>query len=289
MIEALGVTGPPMSWPEQFEYRYLLSIDGNGATCSRVSIALASNSALVKYASNFLLYFFKGMTHGREFFEVQSDQDVLTLLEVSDQQPELVKDVADGGAKFASAYLSRISTMYYLDRLMRHYFSALGAELQSTTHAASFLIDALGVFDNGKLLRGGLNGWLGGRGTRAPPLRGFKLEAGPELSPEDLGYQGVLSDGSRTPRHRAGEMCGPSQGSAALSGVIIHLDGVAAEAFQLSYELAFEDGASVGPVPAGEVAASESGSRIVGLQLTVSERPPPVDRKRKGLRLFGRN
>ena len=44
LIRALGVTGVPLSWREQFGYKYLLSMDGNGATCSRVAIALKSQS-----------------------------------------------------------------------------------------------------------------------------------------------------------------------------------------------------------------------------------------------------
>jgi len=36
LIENLGITGRRRSWHEQFGSRYLISIDGNGATCSRV-------------------------------------------------------------------------------------------------------------------------------------------------------------------------------------------------------------------------------------------------------------
>jgi hypothetical protein len=36
-----------ISWDEQLESRFLLSMDGNGAACSRVLVALASNSVLV--------------------------------------------------------------------------------------------------------------------------------------------------------------------------------------------------------------------------------------------------
>ena len=64
MVRALGVTGSPASWKDQFSYRYLLSMDGNGATCSRVAIALKSRSVLIKYASDFQLFYFDGLVPG---------------------------------------------------------------------------------------------------------------------------------------------------------------------------------------------------------------------------------
>ena len=50
MLESLPFCRKPrMAWKEQLQAKFLLSIDGNGATCSRVVIALASNSVLLKY------------------------------------------------------------------------------------------------------------------------------------------------------------------------------------------------------------------------------------------------
>ena len=51
---------PVLDWKEQLQRRFILSIDGNGATCSRVVIALLSNSVLLKYDSDNIMYYFEG-------------------------------------------------------------------------------------------------------------------------------------------------------------------------------------------------------------------------------------
>ncbi len=86
-IRALEVGGEGVSWSDQLGFRYLISIDGNGATCSRVAIGLHSRSALLKYDSPFRLYYFEGLTPDREFVPIAADQDVLSFLAAERTQP----------------------------------------------------------------------------------------------------------------------------------------------------------------------------------------------------------
>ncbi len=39
-----------LDWPAQFKHRFLLSLDGNGAACSRIAIALKSNCVPIKFS-----------------------------------------------------------------------------------------------------------------------------------------------------------------------------------------------------------------------------------------------
>ena len=73
LLRSLDVgVGERMSWPEQLKYRFLLSMDGNGATCLRVAAGLASNSVLVKYESRHQLYYFSGLQPWAHFLPVTS-------------------------------------------------------------------------------------------------------------------------------------------------------------------------------------------------------------------------
>jgi hypothetical protein len=51
----------PIEWSDQLKRRFILSIDGNGATCSRVVRTLASNSVLIKMNSPHQLFYFAGL------------------------------------------------------------------------------------------------------------------------------------------------------------------------------------------------------------------------------------
>ena len=78
--KALGLGELFVSWPDQMRYRHLISIDGNGATCSRVAIALHSNSTLLKYESEYELFYFKGLKPWVHFIPITADIDVETAV-----------------------------------------------------------------------------------------------------------------------------------------------------------------------------------------------------------------
>ena len=271
-ITDLGVTGPRMDWSDQFEYRYILSMDGNGATCSRVAIALASNSVLVKYTSDFMLFFFRGLQDGVHLFSVVDDPAVDDLLLQGRAYPDKMVAAALGGKVFARTYLTRIAVMYYTDRLLRGYISLTGVSDSSPQGDSPFLVDTIGDFEDGRRRRAIFNDWLGVQGASSTPLRSFKLELGPQIEAADVSYQGILSDGSTMAPCRAQEFCGGSDHGAGLIGVIIHLGGAAAEAYELSYELGVRDGSRSGLVGAGERCLSASGSRLVAMNVKMSKR-----------------
>ena len=66
----------PLSWSEQLMYKALLSIDGNGATCSRVVLALKSQSVLLKYQSKSILYYHAGLIPWKHFIPVCDAADL---------------------------------------------------------------------------------------------------------------------------------------------------------------------------------------------------------------------
>jgi hypothetical protein len=112
---------PPMSWREQLRHRFLISMDGNGATCSRVVIALKSNSALIKYRSDYSLYYFPAMVAGRDYIDTASDRDVTDTVDAERASPGHFKAVAVAGQALAARYLNKASVLDYTGALLREY------------------------------------------------------------------------------------------------------------------------------------------------------------------------
>lgn len=126
LIAALDLGQQRRGWAEQLSYRYLLSMDGNGATCSRVARSLVSNGVLVKYASPHELFYFRGLQAWRHYLPVRRDEDVLTILAQSDAARERDHAIARRSAAFARDHLSREACGRYTAALLRRYFEWIG-------------------------------------------------------------------------------------------------------------------------------------------------------------------
>jgi len=126
LIANLGITGRRRSWQEQFGSRYLISIDGNGATCSRVAIALRSQSALVKYNSAHILYYFHGLRPWVHYIPMRLDTQLIELVENADATFDRDKRIAAQGRDFAERYLNRAAIDRYFTDVVRRYMTAFG-------------------------------------------------------------------------------------------------------------------------------------------------------------------
>lgn len=112
---------PRLTWQEQFQRRFLLSIDGNGATCSRVAIALASQCVLMKYDSDFSLYYFRAMQPYRHYLPVRTEADVLAHLDEEVKRPGRFAAIARAGTALARRYLTRRRIEEYMALLIEEY------------------------------------------------------------------------------------------------------------------------------------------------------------------------
>jgi hypothetical protein len=116
---------PRLPWPQQFRSRFVISMDGNGATCSRVVIALQSNSVLLKYDSDHVLYYFGGLQPWLHYVPVAADADVDKILDLEVRDPALFEQIATAGRRFARTYLNRPATQRYTAMLLQLYAAAL--------------------------------------------------------------------------------------------------------------------------------------------------------------------
>jgi hypothetical protein len=124
ILREMGFGGSAVSWQDQLSRKFLLSMDGNGATCSRVALGLKSNSVLLKYNSNSMLYYFSGLQPWRHFIPIRNDEDVLDIVSAEIRQGGLFEEVASEGQKFYEECLRREPSFDYAAELLEGYYAS---------------------------------------------------------------------------------------------------------------------------------------------------------------------
>ena len=122
-IRELGFGGGEYDWAYQFRYKFMISMDGNGATCARVALGLKGRSVLLKYDSPHELYYFSGLTPWLHYIPIESDQQVVDIVRLEAAQPGRFRYVSEESRRFYSRYLTRPAVMTYASRLIEMYFS----------------------------------------------------------------------------------------------------------------------------------------------------------------------
>lgn len=263
-IESLGVQGRKWSFDEQLERKFLLSIDGNGATCSRVVIGLVSNSVLMKYNSPHHLFYFKGLQPWKHFIPLRDDQDVLDYLSEHSLQEGLYTDIARSSRAFALRYLSRIHVLRYTAELLRDYIALFG--VPGDPDGPSLLLDSYIRRVNGDLSWSPLF-----EGTEpepaSPAICGFGIVPDSRIDAEDVQYRTIDGNGVPSSIVSAPNYCGAD---GPIFGFQIMLRGEAARGYRLYYEARLMDGSVTTLLEAGEPV--HSASPIVGLKLHMEQR-----------------
>jgi hypothetical protein len=113
-----------VSWEEQLRHRFLIVMDGNGATCSRLVKGLMSNSVVVKFDSPHELYYFSALEPGRDYLLIEKEADLERILEREATHPGSFNETAQHGQQFAKKYLTMTSVMDYTALLLKS-FAAL--------------------------------------------------------------------------------------------------------------------------------------------------------------------
>jgi hypothetical protein len=110
--------GDKVSWPDQFKHKFLLSIDGNGATCSRVVVAMKSNSILMKYNSPWKLYYFDYIKPFIHYLPISDHGDVGALIDRERRSPGYWSGVSSAAGEFAHRFLGRDEVEFYMASLL---------------------------------------------------------------------------------------------------------------------------------------------------------------------------
>lgn len=111
----------PVQWEKQLRHRFIISMDGNGAACSRLVKGMRSNSAVVKFDSQYELYYFSALKPGFDHLVAKTEADLQHIVDQELCKPGIFKPVALAGQQFAAKYLSVRSVMDYTARLLAAY------------------------------------------------------------------------------------------------------------------------------------------------------------------------
>lgn len=116
-----GYFGSLISWEEQLKFAFLLSVDGNGATCSRVVNSLRSRSVLLKMASHYSLYYFRGLRAWEHYIPVDCAEDVEDVIELYKNGSLDVEPILDEANLFFQNFLVKEQVQYYTASILEKY------------------------------------------------------------------------------------------------------------------------------------------------------------------------
>ena len=267
--------GDRLSYADQFKHKFIISMDGFGATCSRIPITLNSNSVLLKYNSPHQLYYFSGMLPWFHYIPIAVDEDVNDVIRLEEQQPGKFAAIARQGKKFAETYLTRLQSMKYTAWLLRAYANSFarvpGGTRSLPLRDASFgtvAADADASRPSVDVLahiafRGDTwyppNVWIG-EDRNNSVIEGFALEPCNAVRPSELAYEFVTSDGSLSRTFQGGEFCGSRGKHAPIFGLAVRTTGEIARDWECAYSARFADGTEVGPFRQGAACQATNGA-----------------------------
>jgi len=278
-LRAMGFGGERIPWRDQFAHKFIISIDGNGATCSRVVIALRSHSTLLKYDSPHVLHYFSALIPWLHYVPISSDDDVQLVIDIERRSPGTFEFIAEAGRRFADTYLTRYRTMQYTAWLFQAYSASFapspdeGEPIRRTpTIRPPAAAGPNGIFEVMAHVqnRGDVwyapDSWIGEYGNQTW-IEGFAVEPGPDIAPSDIEYQAVLSNGTLSEVANGGEFCGSRDKSAPILGFRLLVRPPMSEPREWSYLGQFTDGSVVGPVPQGDICRSTTGAPLEAFRL----------------------
>lgn len=230
-----------LSWDEQLRHRYIWSVDGNGATCSRVVNTLRSQSVLLKMRSDNLLYYFKGLEAWKHYVPVSGIEDVERVLAHDSRlNTGAIRHEAN---EFFQSMLSFDPVHAYGAGLIRRYATGISGRMMPATQAPApaltigatvhiaFVGDRTAVASE----------WVGDLAGRQP-IEGVQFAIGPLPSSETLAYRARLQSGAWTEWAHPGTYCGTRGQATSLTGLEMRLVEGLTGRFRLRVEVAFADG-----------------------------------------------
>jgi Glycosyl transferase family 90/Methyltransferase domain len=311
ILEEAGFGGKPLPWEEQFSHKFLISMDGNGATCSRVVIALKSNCVLLKYESPHSLYYFPSLQPWVHYIPIHTDDDVLWVIEAERRQPGLFKHIAKAGSEFAETYLTESGTMEYTASVLKLYDSCFSdrspvstprpprASIEdASTDAppqegplARVMVHMAGAGDAPATAEPGADdsaplvfvceGHFENLGDDRATGGEWLGRAGSNRPvegfmlrgvPAGVSYQAISQDGTATDPAHDGEFCGTRGLHQPVYGFRINLDGDVAARLECHSFATFVDGSKVGPVPDGHNCQADTLAPLESMRIELRSR-----------------
>ncbi len=107
-----------VDWHHQLLSRFIFSMDGNGATCSRVFRTLRSRSVLLKLGSPHQLFYFSGMIPWRHFIPVRDADDLDRLADEVTRADFPADAIADAANDFCTESLNPEALLQFTGQVL---------------------------------------------------------------------------------------------------------------------------------------------------------------------------
>ncbi|UMY16506.1 hypothetical protein MMB17_17655 [Methylobacterium organophilum] len=123
-LAAMGFgTNKKIALQEQLANKFIISMDGNGATCARIVNSLKSNSVLMKYKSNSMLFYFSALHAWEHYIPIDNDSDVVEYLTIESKAPGYFSYITQNANRFYNDYLTKQHIYEYTRCALRLYES----------------------------------------------------------------------------------------------------------------------------------------------------------------------
>jgi hypothetical protein len=261
---------PRMTWAEQLQYRFILSMDGNGATCSRVVIVLLSNSVLMKYNSDDVLFYFGGLQPWLHYIPLASDEDVERIIDIERRQPEQFEQMAVSGQLFARKYLNKAAVYHYTAMLLRLYSECFVTEGVVRPQSGE-LCEVIAHIENEGDCRSGPDGWVGVRHSGVA-VEGFTIIITDTIF-AGVSYQTATEAGEFSAASVPGQYCGTRGKRQPIFGFRLSISAMFAASFDVVYEAYFRDGSYSGPLRPPMICRGVENAPLEALRISVIRKP----------------
>ena len=282
LIRSLGICGELTPFQQQLQNKFIISIDGNGATCSRVALSLKSNSVLLKYDSPYVLYYFDRMLPWIHYIPIEKDADIQNILRVEQHIPGYFRSVAHQGAEFFEKFVSLPNVLQYTSELISMYaniFSQCGRFLDfdsldsDRVHKHAGPQDPLDLDPILHVQNVGdvyivEQGWVGLRGGHRA-IEGFALRPSDDYLRSNLEYSSFQADLNQTEWSRAGNFCGTRGKNSPIHGISIRIVGPLAHLYDCSYMATCVDGSTANIAKNGELCSGPTYAPLEALNITI--------------------
>ena len=249
--------GKSVDWNEQLRNKFIISIDGNGATCTRVSITLSSNSILAKYTSDSVLYYFQGLMPWVHYIPIVEHDDLLDAIALEQKFPGIFESIPSAAQSFAKNFLTREATLGYTAFLFAGYAQYIYGMAPPIVSKLTSVDIVAHVQNYGDIAISGQQAplWIGQPGSA---IEGFSLWPKGDIQLHDISYSVIYLDGLRSTQVTGGGFAGTTGQQKPIHGMLIALGAGVAGRWRLRVEVGLSNGTILGPrigdivfVPAG--------------------------------------
>jgi len=112
-----------VNWNDQFNNKFIISVDGNGPTCTRVAVTLLSNSVLLKYNSNWITYYHRALRAYVNYIPISTNEEVDGALVNMQKNYSYYEQVQNRASEDFSLIFKRANVDRYFAAVLNEYYA----------------------------------------------------------------------------------------------------------------------------------------------------------------------